>query len=75
MNPFQKLPPLPADAAGGRGYQSPLHAREAAVNAGKQSFAIIRAGQEYAWVAPLKAFTCRAMPALMAGIVLVDLQQ
>lgn len=74
-NPFMQLAALPADATGGRGFQTPLAAREAAKNTGVKSYAVLRAGQEYAWVSPAVVFTRRALPALLVGIALVDIQQ
>jgi hypothetical protein len=74
VNPFQKLAALPSGTRGGRGYQTIVAAREAAVNQGAKTFAIIEARGEYAWITPIMAFTVRALPALAAGIRLVEVR-
>lgn len=72
MNPFLKRDPLPPGTCGERHFASAVAAKESAINRGVASYAVLRAGQEYAWISPIEAFTARAAPALLAGIVLVD---
>lgn len=75
MNPFQKLPPLPAGSIGERHFATAAAAKESAVNRGVSSYAILQAKSEFAWIAPIGAFVARAAAALQAGIIVVELGQ
>lgn len=73
FNPFDRRAPLPSGACGQRGFQSATDAKENALNRSTSSFAVVQAGDEYAWISPAKAFAARALPAMAAGIALVEI--
>ena len=86
MNPFQKLPPLPAGACGARGFGSAAEAKAAAQGQAQGGFVVLQAparvslgafslqiGDEFAWVAPLETWTARAELAIAGGIKVVEI--
>lgn len=72
MNPFQQAPP---NSAGQRGYTSAAAAKAAAQVQSPADFAVLQAGQEFAWVSPLDLVLARMPQAMMRGIRLVEMVQ
>lgn len=73
MNPFSQKAALPAGTRGERGFATIEDTRANAKNQGVRSYALIECKGEFAWIAPPEAFAARALPAIQAGIKLVEL--
>jgi hypothetical protein len=72
MNPFSQAP---ANSAGRRGYTSAAAAKAVALTQAPANFAVLQAGQEFAWVSPLELVLARLPHAMMRGITLVEMCQ
>lgn len=75
MNPFTRLTPLPPGARGERSFQSAAAAKTHADTHAGGSYAVLQAGSEFAWVAPVGTYTARALACLAAGVKVVELKQ
>ena len=61
MNPFARIAPLPPDARGARGFQNVHAARDHAIASGAESFAVLRSGPEFVWVAPASSYAAMSV--------------